>query len=196
MEMRILATAMLLFTSTAGAFGASRYGVLTDFTATTITLKEADGTVTYTLDPALAGNTVRGRFPPIGDRFNEVKRGDKIRIEYGTKGEQDICLDIILWRPDAAGVVTAVGKDTITIKRDKGKETTYKLSRDLLDGSHPNLKMPGWHLFPSKFSEVTKGCKIEAFGWIEDGELILDGLDVIKEKVEEKDKDEDKSKDK
>jgi hypothetical protein len=65
-----------------------------------------------------------------------------------------------------------------------------------LDGSHPDLKTPWSYLFPTKFLEVTKGSKIEAFGYMENGEFVLGGLDVTKDKAEEKDKEDDKRKEK
>jgi hypothetical protein len=193
---RILATAILILWVAGPAFGDTWYGILSDFTASTITLKERDGTVTYTLSPELRGNTLRGRFGNGGDNeFNEVKRGDKVRIERDSQGEQYICLEIFLCRPEAVGVVTAVGKDTICIKNDSGKETTYKVAKRLLNGKR-DLTVPGVHLYPSNFSEVTKGCKIEAFTWKEDGEFVLAGLDVINGKDKEKDKGEERTKDK
>jgi hypothetical protein len=144
----------------------------------------------------LVGNTLRGRFEPTGDKFNEVKRGDKVVIEYGTKGEQDICWEIFLATPYAAGVVTTVAKDAITIRSKNGKEVTYKVSKRLLDGTDPRPDVPGTNLYPSKFSDVVKGCTIELWCWKEDDEIVAGGLDVIKEKAEEKEKGEERAKDK
>jgi preprotein translocase subunit YajC len=196
MTMRILAAATLLIGLTGVASGAGSHGVVTDFTASTITVKEPDGAVTYTLCPALVGNTLRGRIEPTADKFNEVKRGDKVRIEYGIRGEQYICLEIFLATPHATGVVTAVDKDAITIKTKNGKEVTYKVSKRLLDGTDPRPDVPGTSLYPSKFSDVTKGCRIELWCWDQDGTIVAGGLDVIKEKAEEQDKEDDKRKEK
>ena len=134
----------------------------------------------------LLTNTISGSFPFSRgpNKFTDLKKGAKVYVEYYNRNGDQICTAIRLLNPDDAGIVTEIGKDTITIRNDKGMTTTYKVKKDLVD----NSRNPDQYstVYPCRFSEVRPGRRIEVFCRMEGAELVIYGLDVKKQ--EEKNK--------
>jgi preprotein translocase subunit YajC len=176
---------ILLLSGSGVALADTDTGTVTAITNDTITVRCERRTVTCRASYELltnAGSDLAGRTSFA--KFIEVKRGDKVNINLGMEGTEVVCVCIRLERPDYAGIVTEVGKDTITIRNDQGKTTTYRLTKELVDGTRPNGNAAGTNLYPSRFADVTKGCKIEVRCWQEGGVTVICGID-IKEKAKE-----------
>jgi preprotein translocase subunit YajC len=186
MKKKIVFIVILLLADSGVTLAFTECGTVTAVTNDTITVRCERQTVTCKASQELLTNVT----PDSGalassDKFIEVKKGDKVRFEFYKDGADATCVCIHLQRPHDAGTVTEVGKDAITIRNDKGKTTTYRLTKELVDGTLPGDR-PGSNLYPSRFSDVTKGCKIEVFCWEEGGVTVIGGLDVKKEKEKDK----------
>jgi hypothetical protein len=83
------------------------------------------------------------------------------------------------------GIVTVVGKYTITIQNGDGKSTTYKVERDLVENTRKEYSSG----FPNRFSEVSQGCKVDVLYKREGDELIITDIEVKEAKEKDKDKD-------
>lgn len=176
--------ALLLLVTCAGYSAASSdYGIVTDLTHDTITIQQWDqAIVTYKASIELLTNTIStaGCSALGSDKFVAVKKGDKLCLESYKDGADFICCSIRLHRPNDMGIVTEVGKDSITIRSDKGKTITYKVRKDVIANGRPDG--PDAILYPSAFSDVTPGCRIEVAGYLDHGEFVLWGLDVKEQK--------------
>ena len=163
-------------------------GIVTDITTDTIKIQQGGAKLlTFALSSDLMSNTV----PPEGPRaapggpaakVTEIRKGDKVELEYHIEDGRNVCTGLSLRRPGAVGVVTAVGPDTITIRNDEGTTHTYKVDKEFVQGHRENNEpLRHWDLYPSRFSDVTPGCRIEAFTLKRSGEPTIIAVDVKKE---------------
>jgi hypothetical protein len=190
----LVAAVLLSAALTARAFGNdSRLGVVTDVSSDYITVRggPAVGLETFKICPRLQTNLARlndlDQFERNNsDKIIDVRKGDKIEILYECNdANENVCNALYLCRPDDVGVVTAVGKKAITIKNDKGKETSYKLSKSLVGDAPPNpnaVDSVREFLYPAKLSDLSVGCRVEVICWQEDGATVVRGLDIVKTK--------------
>jgi HEAT repeat protein len=199
MAKHFVAAVLLSATLTAGAFGndSSHLGVATDVSSDHITIRggSTEGFVTFKICTRLQTNLARlddhDQFERSdSNKIIEVRKGDKVEIRYEcNEANESVCNAIYLCRPDDIGVVTALGKQTITIKNDKGKETTYKLSKRLVDDAPPDPNVVDTarkFLYPAKLSDIRVGSRVEVICWQEDGATVIRALDIIKVKESEK----------
>ena len=172
-------TAALLIVLTRGARATD--GIVLEVTPDAIIIQQGGiKTLTFFVTNELMTNTSRS-FPNTKDsaKLIDVKKGSKVDLWGGVENGRLICFKILLRPPSDIGTVTEVGKDTITIHNDKGKTTTYKVYKYLVDNSRADIYTS---IYPSRFAEVTPGCRIEVDCYKENGELIIKGIDVKKEK--------------
>lgn len=165
----------------AGVSGAAvEEGTVLAVTADTIKIQQGGvKTQTFQVSNELLNNTVP-YYPCLswGAKFTAVKKGTKVQLDCIVLDASLLCVWIHLDDPDDAGIVTAVGKNTITIRNDKGKTTTYKVAKDLADNSRPDGRYRT--NYPSRFGEVMPGGRIEVDCFMEDGEIAITGIDVKK----------------
>jgi hypothetical protein len=182
-----LSTAAVFFVITAGAaLASSEKGVVVGLTPDTITIENYQGTVTYKVCSELLTNAPRDRTVVTSDKFSDVKKGDKIDLEIRKSGADFICTEIHFCRPDDAGTVTEVGKDTITIRNGQGKTAAYKVTEESAKTTWPDAVYTC--IYPSRFSEVKKGCKIEFRYYKKEGDFVISQIDVKKDNEKNKDK--------
>jgi len=165
-------------TSVAGTYE----GVVLETTVETIKIEQWGKTYTLLMSNELQTNTETD--PPISFyvKLKDVKKGDKVAVECYIQDGVLIFTGIRLCPPTDAGIVTEVGKDNITIRNDKGATTFYRVNKELVDNSLP------YHspLYPSRFSEVAVGRRLEIIAYKQDGEIVIGALDVKKEKGKDK----------
>ncbi len=176
----------LLIEMAATSFAASYEGTVSEVTPDTITVQQGGiRTQTFIVSNELMTNTVSG-FPGSHgpNKLKDVKRGCKVDLEYYNRDGDLVCVAIRRDNPDDAGIITEVGKDTITIRSDNGQTTTYKVEKDLVD----NSRDPGRYStnYPSRFGEAKPGRRIEVIYNKKDGEIIIMTMDVKGEKEHEK----------
>jgi len=185
----VLTILCLLTGLTATSLVASYEGIVTEVTPDTITVQQGGITTeTFVISNELLTNTVSGMgrglcFPA---KLKDVKKGCKVEIDnYGVNEKcESVCIAIRREDPYDTGVITEVGKDTITILGDKGGTTTYKVEADLVDNSRDPSRYPAnW---PSRFGDAKPGRRIEVICYKKDGETIIITMDVKAEKEHEK----------
>ena len=157
-------------------------GTVLEVTTDTIKIKGGVNTQTFVVSNELLTNTISGCH--IYNKFTEVKKGSKVELDWVMEDGRRICTLILLEDPDDAGIVTEVGKGSITIRNDKGKTTAYKVAKDLVNNSR--LAARYTTNYPTRFADVKPGCRIEIVCYTVDGEVAITGMDVKKEKEKDK----------
>ena len=178
-----IACAFLLTVQTGTSLaGTYREGIVVDVTLDAIKIEQGGSTYTFLLSNDLQTNTKETGLNSIFyARPKEVKKGDKVAVDLDCDG---LCTGIRPLAPNDAGIVTEVGKNTITIRNTSDITTTYKVMRKLVeDDIPPKLYSP---VYPSRFSEVKVGCRIEVTCYEKDGKMVICGLDVKKDKAKDK----------
>jgi hypothetical protein len=172
------------FSGASLAAGGSEEGIVLEIGSDAVKIAVNNRPVTYKVCEELLTNTVNDSLL-VGastGKFTDLKKGCKIQFESENRGGEWVVTCLQLHNPDDAGVVTEVGKDTI--RNDKGRTTAYKVVDDLAGGTRTPERYS--KLYPSKFSEVTKGCRIEVLYYKVHDDLVICGIDVKKEKEKEK----------
>ncbi len=77
------------------------------------------------------------------------------------EGGRVICILILLEDPDDAGIVTEVGKGTITIRNDKGQDDHLQGGEGSLVNNSRVVAARTRRIYPSRFADVKPGCGIE-----------------------------------
>lgn len=173
--------AFVALVSLAGpSMAAVEEGSVVEVTADTIKIQQGGvKTQTFQVSNELLNNTAP-YYPCLawGAKFTDVRKGAKVQLDCFILDGRLVCTWIHLENPDDAGIVTEVGKDTITIRNDTGKTTTYKVAKELVDNTREERRYST--NYPSRFAEVKPGCRIEIDCYMEDGHVAITGIDVKK----------------
>ncbi len=184
MSKRVLAiTCVCLLSLGMGTSVAGTYeGVVLETTVETIKIEQWGKTYTLLMSNELQTNTETASPFSFYVKLKDVKKGDKVAVECYIQDGALIFTGIRPCPPTDAGIVTEVGKDTLTIRNNKGETKTYRVKKELAENSQDHYSP----LYPSRFSEATLGSRVEIIAFKEDGEMIIWALDVKKEKVNDK----------
>jgi hypothetical protein len=178
-------SAVIVVLASSSCSVAVEYGVVADITAETMTIKNDKGLVKYPIGFELLTNTrPQSGVRASSDKFINVKKGDKVEFEYEKSGMDITCVCIHLDKPDGAGTVTEVGQDRVTVRNDRGETCTYKVTEELAKNTWPDVVYT--YIYPSRFAEVKKGCRIEFRYYKKDGEFLISQIDVRKENEKDK----------
>ena len=178
----LLGSALVILMAGSSLGQAFDEGMVADLTLDAVTIDKGGAVKqTYLLSNEIMGNCVHSGGPFSGTRgvpIRNIKKGQKVTIDLGywTKERGFICIAIHLFTPSDAGIVTAVGKDTITIRNDNGKSMVYTVSDALVNNSLPNLSA----CYPSRFSEVKVDCRIEIITYEDHDKMVICSIDVKK----------------
>lgn len=182
MTKHVLSIACLCLLVWAGPSIAAGEGVVVEKTLETIKIEEWGKIYTFVMSNELQTNTETEPEVQSNARLKDMKMGDKVRLFGYIRDGDLIFTGIRRLPPSDVGIVTELGKDTLTIQNDKGGTTFYKVRKDLANNSQTYYSSA----YPSRFTEVTVGCRVEIIAYKQDGEMVLSALDVKKDKGKDK----------
>jgi len=178
---------VVFLTTLSGSTAATMEGTVTEMTTDTITILQGGiKTQTFFVADELLTNTFAGRrLSGDSSPFLSVKKGCKVSLQSGMVNGRLLCWSIAFQPPDDTGIVTEIGKDTVTIRNDQEKSTKYKVMKHLADNSFAGNYGTN---YPSRFGQVKLGCRVEVqyYKDKETHDLVICGFDVKVEKEKEK----------
>ncbi len=178
---RDLLSALAMIGLTATSFASIEEGTVLDVALDAVKIEQRGGVRTFQLSNEIMNNTVP-YYPCLrgGAKFKDLRKGAKVQLDCKILDDHLVCTYIHLDDPDDSGIVTDVAKDTITIRNDQGKITTYKVTKKLVENTL-EVKLYSAN-YPSRFEEVKPGCRIEVECFMEDGQLAIFEIEVKKDR--------------